>query len=333
MTLLCPHCAGEQPDGMRFCGACGGRLPRPCPVCGTAPTQSDQRFCGGCGAPLAGDNEAPRERRLVSIMFCDLVGFTSFSEHRDAEDVRDMLNHYFVAARRVVDAYGGTIEKFIGDAVMAVWGTPLAREDDAERAVRAGLDITAAVAELSIRLAIRELRLRVGILTGEAAVDLPTGLQGMVIGDAVNTAARIQALAPPGAVYVDDVTRLATERSIAYEPGGDHAVKGKQETVRVWRALRVVSLRGGGARSGAVEPALVGRESELRRLRSSLDGFAPGVGASQARRRALDAGPLADRPRRRFRRRRRLQPARRDLPVRNRDHDSGLGGGRARERE
>jgi len=136
-----------------------------------------------------------RERRLVSVLFCDLVGFTTFSESRDAEDVRDVLDQYFAAARRIVSEYGGTIEKFIGDAVMAVWGAPLAREDDAERAVRSGLEIVQAVGSLAERLAIPELRVRVGVLTGEAAVEVGSAHEGTVTGDAVDTAARIQSIA------------------------------------------------------------------------------------------------------------------------------------------
>ena len=270
MTVLCPHCSSEQPDGMRFCGACGGRIARRCSACGTPATQQDQRFCGGCGAPLPREHESPRERRLVSVLFCDLVGFTTFSESHDAEDVSEVLERYFAAARHVVEAYGGTIEKFIGDAVMAVWGTPIAREDDAERAVRAGLEIAGALAERSERVEILELALRVGILTGEAAVNLSSVMQGMVVGDAVNTAARIQSVAPPGQVYVDDLTRRATERSIVYEPGGTHELKGKREPVRLWQAVRVVSLRGGSGRFGSVEPALVGRDSELAKLKTAL---------------------------------------------------------------
>src|SRR5581483_6065594 len=157
-----------------------------------------------------------------------------------------------------------------------IWGTPVAREDDAERAVRAGLDVAGAVVALSDRLGIGELRLRVGVLTGEAAVNLSNVMQGMVVGDAVNTAARIQSIAAPGEVLVDDVTRLATERSIAYETAGSYELKGKREPVRVWRAARVVSLRGGGGRSGLVEPALAGREAELERLKAALVGLLDG---------------------------------------------------------
>ena len=250
-----------------------------CGTCGTPAQTEGQRFCGHCGAALEGEADTPRERRLVSILFCDIVGFTQFSEHRDPEDVSDVLNQYFAGARRVIGAYGGTIEKFIGDAVMAVWGAPIAQEDDAERAVRAGLDMVAAIRGLADRLALPALRVRVGVLTGEAAVNPSSTTQGMVIGDAVNTASRIQSLAPPGEVYVDQVTRAATERSIGYEPGGEHQLKGKREMVRVWRAVRVVSLRGGGRRPGSVEPPLVGRDAELGRLKAAVDALTePGGG-------------------------------------------------------
>jgi class 3 adenylate cyclase/predicted ATPase len=242
MTVHCPQCAAELPDGMRFCGQ--------------------------CGAPLDHERPRGRERRLVSVLFCDLVGFTAFSEARDHEDVRDVLEHYFSAARRIVAAYDGTIEKFIGDAVMAVWGAPVAREDDAQRAVRAALDMTAAVAALADRLAIEELRVRVGVLTGEAAVDLDGVDQGMVIGDAVNTASRIQSLAAPGTVLVDEMTRLASERAIDFEAIGSRSVKGRESPVRVWRAVRVLPLQ--ARPDGAVEPPFVGRRTALELIKDRL---------------------------------------------------------------
>src|SRR5206468_11178947 len=140
-------------------------------------------------APAA--REAPAsERRLVSVLFADLVGFTTLAEARDSEEVRELLSTYFDTCRRLVSLYGGTVEKFIGDAVMAVWGTPVAREDDAERAVRAALDLVAAIPELA-----PTLQARAGVLTGEAAVTLAAEGEGMVAGDLVNTASRIQAAA------------------------------------------------------------------------------------------------------------------------------------------
>ena len=219
-------------------------------------------FCGSCGAPLHPTPPPRCERRLVSVLFCDLVGFTTFSETRDPEDVRDGLGEYFAAARRIVGDYGGTIEKFIGDAVMALWGAPIAREDDAARAVRAGLEIVQAVMALAQRLKIPPLRVRVGVLTGEAAVEVGSQEEGMVTGDAVNTAARIQSIADPETVLVDDVTRLACERVIAFDDAGLHSVKGRSAPVQVWRALRIrddADMPG----SGAIVPPLVGRDQQL----------------------------------------------------------------------
>src|SRR5581483_4148323 len=153
------------------------------------------------------------------------------------------LSRYFDTCRRLVELYGGTVEKFIGDAVMAVWGTPVAQEDDAERAVRAGLDLVAAVSALGDEVGARELRARAGVLTGEAAVSLGAVGEGMVAGDLVNSAARIQAVAEPGSVLVGDATRRASERAIVYEDAGEHELKGKAEPVRVHRAVRVTAAR------------------------------------------------------------------------------------------
>ncbi len=169
------------------------------------------------------------ERRLVSVLFADLVGFTTLSESRDSEDVRELLSRYFDTSRRLIELYGGTVEKFIGDAVMAVWGTPTATEDDAERAVRASLDLVTSVAALGEEFGAPDLRLRAGVLTGEAAVTVGAEGQGMVAGDLVNTAARIQATAQPGTVLVGDATRRSSEQTIVYEDAGIHELKGKAE--------------------------------------------------------------------------------------------------------
>jgi len=146
------------------------------------------------------------ERRFVSVLFADLVGFTPLSENRDAEDVRELLSRYFELAAGVIARYGGEVEKFIGDAVMAVWGTPVAQEDDAERAVRAALDLVEAVGEFGRQANIDHLAARAAVLTGEAVVNLGAAGQGMVAGDLVNAASRVQALAEPGSVLVGDAT-------------------------------------------------------------------------------------------------------------------------------
>ncbi len=201
------------------------------------------------------------------MLFADLVGHTALAEQRDVEDVRELLTHYFELAQTIVERYGGEIEKFIGDAVMAVWGTPTAREDDAERAVRAALELVSAVASLGIEDGAPSLAARAAVLTGEAAVALEARGQGMVAGDLVNTASRVQAIAQPGTVVVGAATRRATESSIAYADAGRHELKGKAEPVPLWQALRVTAGRGGGLKSNTLEPPFVGRERELHLLK------------------------------------------------------------------
>jgi class 3 adenylate cyclase/tetratricopeptide (TPR) repeat protein len=210
------------------------------------------------------------QRRLVSVLFADLVGFTSLSEHRDPEEVRELLSVYFERCRSLIERYGGTVEKFIGDAVMAVWGTPVAREDDAERAVRAALALTNAVTLLGDEVGLPDLRVRAGVLTGNAAVEVGSESEGMVLGDTVNTASRLQSIAAPGTVLVDDVTRRASEAAIAYEDAGEHQVKGREQPVRAWTALRVVAGAGGARRSAGLEAPFVGRERELQTI---INGF------------------------------------------------------------
>jgi class 3 adenylate cyclase/tetratricopeptide (TPR) repeat protein len=214
------------------------------------------------------------ERRLVSILFADLVGFTTLSEHRDPEEVRELLSDYFERCRSLIERFGGTVGKFIGDAVMAVWGTPVAREDDAERAVRAALSLTQAVGSLAGEIGMPELRVRVGVLTGTAAVEVGAETEGMVLGDAVNTASRLQSIAAPGTVLVDDVTRRASEASIAYEDAGVHQIKGREQPVHAWTALRVVAGARGARRSPGVEAPFVGRDAELQAIIEASDDSA-----------------------------------------------------------
>ena len=145
------------------------------------------------------------------MLFADLVGFTTLSESQDSEEVRALLSRYFDTCKRLITLYGGTVEKFIGDAVMAVWGAPTATEDDAERAVRAALDLVAAVSALGDELGVGDLRARASVLTGEAAVTLGSTSEGMVAGDLVNTASRVQSIADPGHLLVNDATRRATD--------------------------------------------------------------------------------------------------------------------------
>jgi class 3 adenylate cyclase/tetratricopeptide (TPR) repeat protein len=227
-------------------------------------------MAGGPPATGTGLAAAVAERRRVSVLFADLVGFTGLAEDRDPEAVRELLTRYFDLAREVIERYGGTVEKFIGDAVMAVWGAPIAREDDAERAVRAALDLVDVVRSLGLGADGEPVRARAGVLTGEAAVTLGATNQGMVAGDLVNTASRLQSVAAPGTVLVGEATYQATTDAIAYEPAGDQLVKGRTAPVPAWRARRVVAKIGGVGRSEGLEPPFVGRDDQLRMLKDFL---------------------------------------------------------------
>jgi len=270
--MVCATCGSENESGRKFCGECGARLTVACPSCGASNTPG-LKFCGECGGSLVPEASAPppaaphAERRLVSVLFADLVGFTPLAEAQDAEEVRDVLSRYFETAGTVIGRYGGTVEKFIGDAVMAVWGAPVAREDDAERAVRTALDLVSDVAALGAEIGIPELRLRAGVATGEAAVTVGAENQGIVAGDLVNTASRIQSTAPPGSVFVDESTRRAVQAAVVCEDAGTHELKGKAEPVGLWRAVRVIAARRGGGRFVGLEPPFVGREAELRLIK------------------------------------------------------------------
>jgi class 3 adenylate cyclase/predicted ATPase len=206
------------------------------------------------------------ERRVCSVLFCDLVGFTPLSESRDPESVRELLSEYFATARTVIGRYGGIVEKFIGDAVMAVWGAPVAAEGDAERAVRAGLDLVAAVAELGAKTGAPGLAARCGVVTGEVAVTVGFAGEGMA-GDTVNTAARVQTAAEPGSVLVDGATKRLAERGVGFADAGEHALKGKTEPQHLWRATWVLSGVGGLKRLDGLEAPLVGRDAELRTVK------------------------------------------------------------------
>lgn len=282
--MVCRSCGAENRPGRKFCAQCGNAIATSCPVC-RAINEPGERFCGDCGAPLEAQPDAAAEvtrrsgpsparpqgpvaeRRLVSVLFTDLVGFTSISEERDPEEVRELLTRYFNAAREIIERYGGGVEKFIGDAVMAVWGTPVAQEDDAERAVRAALDLCDAVGLIGSEVNAPDLKARAGVHTGEAAVTLGAEGQGMVAGDLVNTASRIQSAAEPGTVLVGESTFHAASKAIAFEEGGEHALKGKQLPVRTWRAVRVVAGRQGSKRAERLEAPFVGRDEELRLIK------------------------------------------------------------------
>ena len=236
--LACSRCARENPD--------------------------DARFCNACGAALASEPRAREERKIVTAVFVDLVGSTARAERLDPEDVRAVLRHYHETLRRDLERYGGTVEKFIGDAVVAVYGAPTAHEDDPERAVRAALAARESIAALNDRGDALDLHVRVGVATGEALVALDARAaegESMVAGDVMNTAARIQAGAPVDGILVGAATHRATERAIVYRQHEPVSAKGKTDPVEVWEAVEAMGRISGPGEDDASSP-LVGRENE-----------------------------------------------------------------------
>jgi class 3 adenylate cyclase len=234
-----------------------------CPSCGQE-NPSSARFCNACGTLLSpAETGLAEERKVVTVLFADLVGFTARAERLDPEDVRAVLSPYFAEVRREIESFGGTVEKFIGDAVMAVFGAPVSHGDDAERAVRAAVAIQAAVAKMNAADPDLELQVRVAVNTGEALVSLsarPSEGEGMVAGDVVNTASRLQAAAPVNGILVGEETYRSTRSIIHYEEAEPVSAKGKREPVPVWRAVGAHSDPGERAVGRA---PMVGRESEL----------------------------------------------------------------------
>ena len=212
------------------------------------------------------------ERRIVSVLFADLVGFTTLSEQLDAEDVATVQDAYFAATRETIQRYGGVLEKFIGDAAMAVFGTPRARDDDAERAVRAGLALIGALEQLEARLGMQAgtLQLRVGVNTGEVVHATAGPDTGRVTGDTVNTAARLQAAARPGRLLIGEVTALTVTELIETQPIGDVELKGKAEPVRAWEASGARSQPSREEALGALKAPMLGRDLELQRLTDAV---------------------------------------------------------------
>jgi class 3 adenylate cyclase/tetratricopeptide (TPR) repeat protein len=264
---VCVRCAQENPDVAKFCLA--------------------------CGTPLAARAPTAEERKLITVLFTDIVGSTAKAEQMDPEDVRARLAPYYIRLRRELERFGGTVEKFIGDAVVALFGAPVTHEDDPERAVRAALAIREAIHELNVEDEWLDLSVRIGVNTGEALVVLGAKAsegEGMAAGDVMNTAARLQSAAPVNGVLVGELTYRATRDAIEYAGADPIAAKGKTEPVAVWEALN--------ARDTATRPAtttaLVGRERELEALvtlwetvlRDRLPGLAtvvglPGIGKSR----------------------------------------------------
>ena len=244
---------------------------QPCANCNQL-NAPDARFCASCGLPLAPASERREERKVVTVLFADMVGFTSRAEGMDVEDVRAMLAPYHALVRQQLEQRRGTVEKFIGDAVMAVFGAPAAHEDDPERAVRAAVAIGEALAASNERHPELDLHVRIGVNTGEALVALdarPAAGEGLASGDVVNTAARLQAAAPIDGIVVGDATYRATREAFEYEEMAPVQAKGKAEPVPCWQVLRPRS-RIGETRSRPDATPLVDRKRELKTL---IDAF------------------------------------------------------------
>ncbi|MBD0338044.1 MAG: AAA family ATPase [Thermoleophilia bacterium] len=245
---------------------------RACPSCGRE-NSGDAKFCSECGtALLAAGKDAREERKVVSVVFVDLVGSTARAETSDPEDVRALLRIYHERARDELESFGGTVEKFIGDAVVAVFGAPVAHEDDPERAVRAALAVRDAVARLNDQQPGRDLHVRIAVNTGEALVSLdasPGEGEGMVAGDVINTAARLQSAAPVDGILVGEGTYGATDRAIVYRDAESVDAKGKVEPIPVWEAIEPRS-RLGVDLGGAGRAELVGRDAEIDLLGDAL---------------------------------------------------------------
>jgi class 3 adenylate cyclase/tetratricopeptide (TPR) repeat protein len=241
-----------------------------CPTCGEQNSET-ARFCQSCGSPLVRADPAPEERKVVSILFVDLVEFTSRSDQADPEDVRAMLVPYHARVEYEINSFGGMVEKFIGDAVMAVFGAPVAHGDDAERAVRAGLRVLEAIEELNREQPELDLTVRAAVDTGEAIVDArsqPDIRLGLAHGDVVNTASRMQTGALPGTLIVGEETYRATRTVIEYRPIEPVVAKGKREPLPAWQAVDTLTAPAERAVSAA---PMVGRDHELDLLRTTWE--------------------------------------------------------------
>ena len=264
---VCPACSTSNPEGNRFCGQCGALLEVvPCPSCAAA-NPTGQAFCGQCGTGLAGeagDRAVPvDERKLATVLFADVVGFTSLAERTDPELVARMVDAAFVELGRVVAEHGGTVDKYMGDSLMAVFGVPVAHDDDAERAVAAGL---------AMRRLGGDLVFSIGVNSGEVMATAVGRGDVTVIGDTVNVAARLEKAAGPGEVLCGRLTAELARRHVEFRERRPVPVKGKSEPVEVFEAVRLRRTQ----EEGADGTRLVGRDDELaflhthwRRVRSN----------------------------------------------------------------
>ena len=309
--LVCRACGQPSPTGFSFCGTCGAPLARPCPGCG-ALTPAGLAFCGQCGTRLKdgppvgsptieSDPTGTRrsvgvdleERKVVTVLFADLVASTELATRLDPEELQAILGPFFDAMATEIERHGGTVEKYIGDAIVAIFGHPVAHEDHAERAVRAALAMQARLGNDRdlVRATDGTLAMRIGVNTSEVLAGPGSDRGGAVTGDAISLAARLQTLAPEGSVVVADRTRRMTRRTFAYRAMDDATVKGVGRPVTSWEVL---GDGGPGPEPSDLRPAFVGRDGELALMRAWFDRMArarvptlvtlvgpPGIGKSR----------------------------------------------------
>jgi class 3 adenylate cyclase/tetratricopeptide (TPR) repeat protein len=266
--IACPACGTLNPAGFHFCGRCGAALLQVCLNCGVA-SPPGFRFCGGCGSALHDAQLEPRhveveERKVVSVVFADLEASTEIATRLDPEDLRDVYGPYFAEMAAQIERFGGAVEKFIGDAVVGIFGAPVAHDDDPVRAVRAGLAMQERMKALNVRVAAKlggELALRVGVHTGEVLATPAAEHESVVTGEATTLASRLQGLAPSGGVVVSSRTHRVTAQLFEYQALGDFELKGVTGQVPVWRALIEKH-----ARPLSADTPFVGRRDELELL-------------------------------------------------------------------
>src|SRR3954451_18136200 len=266
--LACGSCGTENPEGARFCMSCGSQLERSCPNCGE-PAPPQAKFCMSCGTALDGAavpaaepprvaESPPEERRQVTVLFADLSGYTAVAEQMDPEAVKTLVDGALRRLGLEVTRYGGTVDKYIGDNVMALFGAPVAHEDDEERAVRAALGMQEAMAEVNEQLPEQvSFALRVGLNTGEVLAGA-VGSAYIVTGDTVNVASRLQTAASPGTVTVGERTMRATSEAIRYDELEPLTLKGKSEPVPAWEAVGLISEQAVVRAASSREAPLVG---------------------------------------------------------------------------
>src|SRR5215468_8145768 len=253
--LRCPNCGEENPERFRHCGYCGAQLSRP-----------------------AGAEAAEEVRKTVTVVFCDLKDSTSLGEKLDSESLREVLDVYFSAMRRVLERHGGTVEKYIGDAIMAVFGLPRLHEDDALRAVRATSEMRTALQDLNLRLQATwgvSLENRTGVSTGEVVAGEPATGQRLTVGDTVNVAARLEQAAADGEVLIGEMTFRSVKDAVTVRPVEPLKLKGRSKRVR---AYQLIGVSRGDAIRRRVDLPFVGRNEEVRRL---LDTFDRVLGSSR----------------------------------------------------